>query len=202
MGKTPVNRWKPDRLAAMNSRVPPPPPQRSVLRAARKKAADVMYGAVGAIVALILVALIALAHAYAPGAAGTGGFVIFVAISAWQHRQKKKEEAKAKALADVQDAITVLAAVQGDDVRWARAKTTLHATIRNANNVGVLLDALPDDVVVSLDKLNQLENVIAAEHAAADRRAGIHKTAVWGMVALAFAVVLACLTPYLPFVQH
>jgi hypothetical protein len=141
-----------------------------------RKAGDVMLGAVGAVVALMiflaLLVLLKLAVLSSPVVA-TVILVIWVAMVAQQYRGKKREQAKARALSDVQDAITALAAVQGDDVRAARA---LHDAIRNA----VLLDALPDEVVVSLDKLNQLENAIAAERAAADRRAGAHKAALWG----------------------
>jgi hypothetical protein len=116
----------------------------------------------------------------------TGTFVIWVAMVAQQYRGKKKEQAKARALADVQDAITALAAVQGDEVRSARA---LDDAIRNA----VLLEALPDEVVVSLDKLNQLEKAIAAERAAADRRADDHKAALWGFAWTATMVTLVAI---------
>jgi hypothetical protein len=172
-----------------------------VLRVLRKAAED-MVVAVGVLIVLAVGIALIVANHYAHGALGGITAVTCVAVTAWQNRQKKKEEAKARALADVQDAVTAFAAVQGDEVRSARAKTKLHAAIRNANNVGVLLDALPDEVVVSLDKLNQLENVIEAEHAAADRRVGIHKTAVWGMAGLACAVGLVYLAPHLPFIRH
>jgi hypothetical protein len=82
-----------------------------------------------------------------------------------------------------------LAAFQGDAVRSARA---LHDAIRNA----VLLDALPDEVVVSLDKLNQLKNAIAAEHAAADRRADDHNAALWGFAWTATIVTLVAIATF------
>jgi hypothetical protein len=118
-----------------------------------RKAGDVVLGTAGAVVFLMiflaLLVLLKLAATSSPVVA-TGIFVIWVAMVAHQYRGKKKEQAKARALSDVQDAITALAAVQGDEVRAARA---LHDAIRNA----VLLDALPDEVVLSLDKLNQLK---------------------------------------------
>jgi hypothetical protein len=136
-----------------------------------------MLGAVGAVVALMIFlalwVLVGMGFTYSPGPTSIAITVIWVAGVAQQYRGKKKEQAKARALSDVQDAITALAAVQGDAVRSARA---LHDAIRNA----VLLDALPDEVVVSLDKLNQLKNAIAAEHAAADKRADDHKAKLWG----------------------
>jgi hypothetical protein len=133
-----------------------------------------MLGAVVALMLLLAVLVLwGMMYTYYPLPTSTGTFVIWVALVAQQYRGKKKEQAKARALADVQDAITALAAVQGDEVRSARA---LDDAIRNA----VLLEALPDEVVVSLDKLNQLEKAIAAERAAADGRADEHKAALWG----------------------
>src|SRR5277367_7040464 len=140
----------------------------SVLR----KAAVVCWTVVFLMIFLALLVLLKLAATSSPVVA-TGIFVIWVALVAQQYRGKKKEQAKARALSDVQDAITARAAVQGDEVRAARE---LHDAIRNA----VLLDALPDEVVVSPDKLNQLKKAIAAERAAADRRADDHKAALWG----------------------
>jgi hypothetical protein len=128
--------------------------------------------------------------------------LIILALAGWQDHEKNKEKAKVRALTDVEAAIATLTAVDEDSVGSARAKTKLHDAIRSANDVGVRLKALPDDVVASLEKLNQLENAIAAEHAASDRRRGIHQTALWGIVALAFAVLLVYLGPNLPFVHH
>ena len=158
-----------------------------------RKAGDVVLGTAGAVVFLMIFlafwVLWGMGETYALGPTATAITVIWVAMVAQQYRGKKKEQAKARALSDVQDAITALAAVQGDEVRAARA---LHDAIRNA----VLLDALPDEVVLSLDKLNQLKKAIAAERAAADRRADEHKAKLWGFAWTATIVTLVAIATW------
>jgi len=140
----------------------------SVLR----KAAVVCWAVVFVMIFLALLVLLKLAVISSPVVA-TVITVIWIALVAHRYRGKKTEQAKVRALSDVQDAITALAAVQGDEVRAARA---LHDAIRNA----VLLDALPEKVAIDLDRLDQLKKAVAAERAAADRRADDHKAALWG----------------------
>jgi hypothetical protein len=56
--------------------------------------------------------------------------------------------------------------------------------------------AVHDEVVISLDNLNQLKKAIAAERAAADRRADDHKAKLWGFAwtgTLATLVAIATL---------
>jgi hypothetical protein len=161
--------------------------QTSFMHSALRKAAVVWWTVVFLMIFLALWVLVKVEATSSPVVA-TGIGVIWVAMVAHQYRGKKTEQAKARALSDVRDAITALAAVQGDEVRSARA---LHDAIRNA----VLLDALPDEVDISLDKLNQLKKAVRAERAAADRRADELKAALWGHAWTAtFATLVAIAT--------
>ena len=152
-----------------------------------RKAAVVWWAVVTVMIILAWMVLGRVMYRYSPGLMAAVIGVILVAGVTHEYRGKKKEQAKARALSDVQDAITARAAVQGDEVRAARA---LHDAIRNA----VLLDALPDEVDISLDNLNQLKKAIRAERAAAGRRAGDHEANLWRIVwGLAWAATFATL---------
>ncbi|MFE2958456.1 hypothetical protein [Nocardia tengchongensis] len=56
------------------------------------------------------------------------------------------------------------------------------------------MSRLPDELIVSLNKLDQLEAAIAAEIAAADRRRSSKQATVWGILALGVGAIGIYLT--------
>ncbi|MFE3988004.1 hypothetical protein ACFXPR_26255 [Nocardia tengchongensis] len=107
---------------------------------------------------------------------------------------KTKAAEQVRVLRELGEVVEALAVVKEDPERVGRAKIAVQRAIRRANDTGLLLEGLSDELVVSLNKLDQLEAAIASEIAAADRRRSSKQATVWGILGFGVGAVGIYLT--------
>ncbi|MFD9992123.1 hypothetical protein ACFWXT_29885, partial [Bacillus cereus] len=117
------------------------------------------------------------------------GLAVIGGSALWEEHLKTRAAEQVRVLRELGEVVEALAVVKEDPERVGRAKVAVQRAIRRANDTGVLLEGLSDELVVSLNKLDQLEAAIAAEIAAADRRRSSKQATVWGMMGFGVGVV-------------